>query len=70
MHSRPLSLEALDGMRLVYRPVVERVRPTQLGLARLAAARPRRMAQAFAAFCRGYIGPRSPFAGGRRATAG
>ena len=32
MHSRPVSEQALDGMRLVYRPVSEKIRPTQLGL--------------------------------------
>ncbi len=68
MHSRPASTRALDGMRLVYRPVVEKVRPTQLGLARLARARPRRMAEAFAEVCRGHIaGAGSPFAGRARA---
>jgi hypothetical protein len=48
MHSRPVSEQALDGMRLVYRPVSEKIRPTQLGLIRRKDARPRRMATAFA----------------------
>lgn len=52
MHSRPLGDLTLDGRRLVYRPVLERVRPTRLGLAQLKRARPTRMAGAFAAFCR------------------
>jgi len=52
MHSRPVSEQALDGMRLVYRPVSEKIRPTQLGLIRRKDARPRRMVTAFAEFCR------------------
>lgn len=60
MHSRPVSEQALDGMRLVYRPVSEKIRPTQLGLARRKDARPRRMATAFAAFCREFLSDTSP----------
>jgi DNA-binding transcriptional LysR family regulator len=60
MHSRPLSDQALDGMRLVYRPVTEKVRPTRLGIARRRDARPRRMATAFAAFCREFCASGSP----------
>lgn len=51
MHSRPPSDLALDGRRLAYRPIREAVRPTRLGLARLARARSTQMAAAFAAFC-------------------
>lgn len=60
MHSRPVSEQALDGMRLVYRPVSEKIRPTQLGLARRKDARPRRMATAFADFCREFLSAGSP----------
>lgn len=60
MHSRPLSDQALDGMRLVYRPVAEKVRPTRLGIARRRDSRPRRMATAFAAFCREFCAGGSP----------
>jgi DNA-binding transcriptional LysR family regulator len=52
MHSRPPGSRALDGRRVAYRPVREAVRPTQLGLARLAELRPTRLAESFAAFCR------------------
>jgi DNA-binding transcriptional LysR family regulator len=62
MHSRPVSEQALDGMRLVYRPVSEKIRPTQLGLARRKDARPRRMATAFAEFCREFLSDGSPMA--------
>jgi DNA-binding transcriptional LysR family regulator len=55
MHSRPVSEQALDGMRLVYRPVSEKIRPTQLGLVRRKDARPRRMATAFAEFCKEFL---------------
>jgi DNA-binding transcriptional LysR family regulator len=55
MHSRPVSDQALDGMQLVYRPVTEKVRPTQLGIVRRRDARPRRMATAFCDFCREFI---------------
>lgn len=51
MHSRPPSDLALDGRRLAYRPIRETVRPTRLGVARLARARATRMAAVFAAFC-------------------
>ena len=40
MHSRPVSEQALDGMRLVYRPVAEKIRPTQLGIVRRREGRP------------------------------
>jgi len=62
MHSRPVSDVALDGERLVYRPVAEKIRPTRLGLARLAAARPRRMTTAFAEFCKEFVISGSPMA--------
>jgi DNA-binding transcriptional LysR family regulator len=52
MHSRPPGSRALDGRRVAYRPVREPVRPTQLGLARLAELKPTRLAESFAAFCR------------------
>lgn len=55
MHSRPPSDLALDGRRLVYRPIRDAVRPTRLGVARLARARPTQMAAAFAAFCGDHL---------------
>ncbi len=55
MHSRPPSERSLDNRRLVYRPVVEQVRPTELGLARLGQLRPTRLATGFAAFCREHF---------------
>jgi DNA-binding transcriptional LysR family regulator len=51
MHSRPASEETLDGKRLAYRRLAEPLVPERLGLARLAGARPTRMAAAFAAIC-------------------
>jgi DNA-binding transcriptional LysR family regulator len=60
MHSRPVSEQALDGMRLVYRPVAEKIRPTQLGLVRRKDARPRRMATAFAEFCKQFLSADGP----------
>jgi DNA-binding transcriptional LysR family regulator len=66
MHSRPASDLALDGRRLVYRPVREPVRATRLGLVRLRRARPTQMGEAFAAFCRERLGSRGaePFSAG------
>ncbi len=55
MHSRPVSDIALDGRRLVHRPVAERIRPTQLGIARLKRVRPTRRAIAFIDFCQAYV---------------
>ena len=55
MHSRPPSERSLDNRRLIYRPLVERVRPTELGLARLAHLRLTRLAAGFAAFCRQHF---------------
>jgi len=55
MHSRPPSTRALDNRRLVYRPIADQVRPTELGLARLAQLRPTRLSAGFAAFCRTYF---------------
>ena len=55
MHSRPPSERSLDNRRLSYRPLVERVRPTELGLARLANLRPTRLSAGFAAFCREHF---------------
>ncbi len=55
MHSRPPSERALDNRRLAYRPVTERVRPTELGLARLVQLRPTRLASGFATFCREHF---------------
>jgi len=52
MHSRPASDRALDGRRLVYRPVREAVRTHRLGIVRLAGGRLTRAAQLFAEFCR------------------
>jgi DNA-binding transcriptional LysR family regulator len=60
MHSRPPSERSLDNRRLVYRPLVERARPTELGLARLGQLRPTRLAAGFAAFCREHFAASSP----------
>ena len=60
MHSRPPSERSLDNRRLVYRPVAERVRPTELGLARVGQLRPTRLAAGFAAFCRDHFAASSP----------
>ncbi len=60
MHSRPPSESSLDNRRLVYRPVAERVRPTELGLARVGQLRPTRLAAGFAAFCRDHFAASSP----------
>jgi DNA-binding transcriptional LysR family regulator len=60
MHSRPVSDRALDGERLVYRPAAEKIRPTRLGIARLAGSRPRRMTSAFADFCKEFVISGSP----------
>ena len=60
MHSRPPNGRAIDGRRLVYRPLVEDVRPTVLGLARLGRLRPTRLADVFAAFCREHFAARPP----------
>ena len=57
LHSRPPSDLALDGRRLADRPIREAVRPTRLGLARLARARPTRMVAAFAVFCGEHLAP-------------
>jgi DNA-binding transcriptional LysR family regulator len=51
MHSRPVSDWSLDGRRLAYRPLAETLRPTQLGIVRLAAARPTRKVSALIDFC-------------------
>ena len=51
---------ALDGVRLTYRPVTEKVRPTRLGLIRRKDARQRRMAQTFADFCKEFVISGSP----------
>src|SRR5262249_28132294 len=69
MHSRPVSEQALDGTRLIYRPVSEKIRPTLLGLVRRRDARPRRMATVFAEFCREFLssgGPMTVFPRKRR----
>jgi DNA-binding transcriptional LysR family regulator len=55
MHSKPPSTRSLDNRRLVYRPIADQVRPTELGLARLAQLRPTRLSAGFAAFCRSYF---------------
>jgi DNA-binding transcriptional LysR family regulator len=52
MHSRPKSTQTLDGRRVVYRPIKDKVPPQFLGLARLARLRPTRRAEAFAATVR------------------
>lgn len=60
MHSRPASDLSLDGRRLIYRPLTEKLRPTRLGIARLAESRPTRKAAAFIDFCRLRLtGPRT-----------
>lgn len=63
MHSRPPSERSLDNRRLVYRPVAERVRPTELGLARLGQLRPTRLSAGFAAFCREHFAANAPISG-------
>ncbi len=60
MHSRPVSDQALDGARLAYRPVTEKIRPTRLGLVRRRDIRLRRMAAAFADFCREFLAAGGP----------
>jgi DNA-binding transcriptional LysR family regulator len=55
MHSRPTSDLSLDGRRLIYRPLSEKLRPTQLGLARRAEKRPTRKAAAFIEFCASHF---------------
>lgn len=56
MHSRPVSDRALDGRRLVYRPVREPARSHRLGVARLAGGRMTRAAALFVEFCREQLG--------------
>ena len=51
MHSRPLNEWSLDGRRLVFLPIRDKLRPTRLGLARLKKLRPTRRALAFAELC-------------------
>ena len=60
MHSRPASEQALDGKRVIYRPVAEKIRPTRLGIARRREGRARRMATAFAEFCQEFLISGSP----------
>jgi len=61
MHSRPTSELSLDGRRLIYRPLSEKLRPTQLGVARLADSRPTRKAAAFIDFCAArFASPAAP----------
>jgi DNA-binding transcriptional LysR family regulator len=62
MHSRPPNARAIDGRRLVHRPLADQVRPTQLGLARLARLRPTRLAESFAGFAREHFAAKSPVA--------
>jgi hypothetical protein len=61
MHSRPVSEMALDGMRLVYRPVKEALRPTRMGLLRRRDIRERRIAELFAEECRRWFAGRVAF---------
>ncbi len=56
MHSRPVSDWTLDGRRVVYRPIKEKLRPTKLGLARLGKLRPTQRAEAFARTAHDSIG--------------
>ncbi|MGD9743091.1 MAG: LysR family transcriptional regulator [Dongiaceae bacterium] len=65
MHSRPESDQALDGRRLVYRPVREAVRAHRLGIARLAGSRTTRAAALFQQFCIAHFAA-AHAAGGRR----
>jgi DNA-binding transcriptional LysR family regulator len=62
MHSRPPSSRSLDNRRLAYRPIAEKVRSTELGLARLAQLRPTRLSAGFAQFCRTHFSTASTFA--------
>ena len=62
MHSRPPNARAIDGRRLIHRPLAEAVRPTQLGLARLSRLRPTRLAEGFAGFAREHFAARPPVA--------
>ncbi|HWU00642.1 MAG TPA: LysR family transcriptional regulator [Terriglobales bacterium] len=55
MHSRPVSDLSLDGRRLIYRPLAENLRTTQLGIARLTESRPTRKAAAFIEFCQTHF---------------
>jgi DNA-binding transcriptional LysR family regulator len=64
MHSRPVNEIALDGMRLVYRPVAEPLRPTRLGLLRRQDLRERRIAVMFAALCRSWFAQAAMSSGG------
>ena len=61
MHSRPVSEIALDGMRLVYRPAKEPLRPTRMGLLRRRDIRERRIASLFAEECRRWFAGRAAF---------
>ena len=63
MHSRPPSERSLDNRRVVYRLLAERVRPTELGLARLGQLRPTRLAAGFTAFCREHFAAAKPVSG-------
>jgi hypothetical protein len=56
MHSRPVSDWTLDGRRVVYRPIKEKLRPTKLGLARLGKLRPTQRAEAFAKTAHAALG--------------
>ncbi|MND08455.1 hypothetical protein D3C83_310600 [compost metagenome] len=51
---------ALDGMRLVYRPVKEALRPTRMGLLRRRDIRERRIAELFVEECRRWFAQRAP----------
>ena len=62
MHSRPPSGRSLDNRRLAYRPIAEKVRSTELGLARLAQLRPTRLSTGFAQFCRTHFSTASTIA--------
>ena len=60
--SQPRTFMTSDGVRLAYRPVTEKIRPTRLGLVRRRDIRLRRMAAAFADFCREYLTTGGPMA--------
>jgi DNA-binding transcriptional LysR family regulator len=55
MHSRPNSEWSLDGRRLVFLPIKDKLRPTRLGLVRLKKLRPTKRAAAFAELCRQHF---------------
>jgi DNA-binding transcriptional LysR family regulator len=55
MHSRPVSEWSLDGRRIVFLPIQDKLRPTRLGLVRLKKLRPTKRAAAFTELCRQHF---------------